>query len=265
MKPQRITAGLGVASLLAFAFLGVSSPAMADDGPQFVAETYTDDAGVYHYAYDPAERPGADVDDEQGVASADGTCSFAGEGTGDSATVTVVDEVTFDPATCTRELSIAIYDADAVPAAVQEDLGTQEGVEYAQAQESSSGDDVAPQASWTQKLSAWVGDPVGIHVTETNITRTWQSTGAWHNDYHWGWYSPTGWSRTAHSTVGTATVGDTIGSFKNTAFCNPFAATYSEHYKTRLTTSTSGSWNWSYSMNKSGDCSSLLSYHYALG
>ena len=81
-------------------------------------------AGVYHYAYDPAERPGADVHDERGVASTDGTCSFTGEGTGDSTTVTVVDEVTFDPATCTRELSIAVYDADAVPAAVQEDLGT---------------------------------------------------------------------------------------------------------------------------------------------
>lgn len=266
MSRIRLIMGVMVSALIAIGatVLG-GAPAMAAS-PQ-VNQTYVDSSGVVHYMYDPAVRPGATIRTETGKRDGAGGCLFSGEGSGGpaDATVTVVDEVTFDPATCSRTVSVAIYPRSATPAKMAVSIAPQTESSDSSTASSPKPGVVVAAATWSQKLSAWVGDPVGIHVSETNITRTWSSSGTWNNNHNWGWYSPTGWSRTAYSQVDSSTVGDTIGTFVNWAFCNPFASTTDQHYKTRLTTNTSGGWSWSYSMNKSGDCSELLSYHYALG
>jgi hypothetical protein len=237
------------------------APAMAETTAA-VTQTYVDASGVVHYAYDPATRPGAVLSNVAGVIDRSGGCGFDAGAKGDSSTVTVIDEVSYDPSTCTHVVSVAVYPANAVPAAMTDATAPQSNTEAATTASSQKAGIVA-LTSWSQKLSAWIGDPVGIHVSETNITRTWDSGGGWNNYHHWGWYSPTGWWRSAYSQIDSGSVGDTIGTFKNTAFCGP--TTIDQHYKTRLTTYASGAWNWSYSLNKSGACSDLLSYHYALG
>lgn len=268
MRRHRVTAGTILSFLLAVAALGISGAPAAADDMVAVDETYIDEKGVVHYKYDPAARPGAEISQERGVSTVRGTCTFrvTDDGVGDGATITIVDEVSFDPASCTRELSIAEYESDRAPQAVLSELAHQEGSEYVVETASHSADaGFAPMASWWQKLSTWYGDPVGIHVSETKIARSWDSGGGWHNTYEWGWYTPSGWARTSSGTSGTATIGETRGNFQNWAFCNPLAATNTYHIWTRLTTSPSGSWSRSYALDKGGDCSGLLSFHYAMG
>lgn len=259
----------GAVALVALAAIAMSpTTAVADDGqPVAVEETYVDSAGMVHYAFDPATRPGAKIIYELGTPSRAGGCTFQGAGSGMSPTaqLTVVDELTFEPATCARTLSTATYPIDSVPRAVTKELAGGNDMATASTTISSTPSVPTRVTHFQQKLSAWIADPIGIHVSETKITRTWDSTGGWSNSHQWGWYTPTGWSRTSWSQIDTSAVGDTIGTFMNWAFCNPKASTTDQHYQTRLTTNPSGAWWWSYSMNKSGDCSWLLSYHYAHG
>lgn len=229
-----------------------------------VSQAYEDSGGVVHYAYDSSSRPSAVMRTVAGTEDSKGGCRFDNQGPGRSGVVVIVDEVSYDPATCTHVLSVATYPSGSVPAAVTASLATPSNTKVSTTASSpSKSSNAAALTSWSEKLSAWIGDPIGIHVSETNVTRTWDSGGGWHNDHHWGWYSLTGWSRDSYSQVDTATVGDTIGQFENTAFCPGLVIDY--HYKTRLTTSSSGSWDWSYSLYKNGACDHLLSYHYALG
>lgn len=249
----------------------------ADVAIQLVSTTYRADDGAIHYRYDPSDRPGARLETEQGVAntSARGEhyCSFeaSGDGTGNTGLVTVVDEVKFDPSTCERTVSVATYPTESLPAAVSSDLGRQKGMIYDSTAEGvSPNTDGASQrgtlASWWQKLSAWVGDPVGIHVTETKISRSWDSGGGWNNNYEWGWYSPSGWYRTSQGQTGNPTTGDTRGTFENYAFGAVNEATHTNHSRTLIVTNSSGWWDWGYTMNKSGEGADvLLSYHYAFG
>ena len=245
---------------------------VASDGSTRVDKTYVDATGVVHYVYDPADRPGARYEVERGSQSAKG-CSFYVEGTGSGQTghITIVDEVSYDPATCVRTVSVATYPVEAVPAAVEAEFAPQAGVEYERASQTGQTARIGGAssnvilASWWQKLSAWVSDPIGIHVTETKIARSWNSSGGWHNDYTWGWYSPSGWSRTSSGTTGNSTTGDTRGSYINWAFGAQNEATYSDHTRTKLTTNSSGGWDWGYTMNKYGEADELLSYHYAFG
>lgn len=271
MKRFRAIVAAISAALMSVALVGVGVNAAAADqtmnapGTGPVDETYVDANGIIHYHYNPSDRPGAELKKVQGAGEDREGCSFpaAAEGSGNSATVTIVDSVSLDPNDCTWVLSIAEYASNAVPNSVAKELTAQKGMEYDTLSESSQ-ESAQRFTSWYQKLNVWIGDPIGIHVSETSIARSWDSSGGWYNSYGWGWYSPTGWSRTGYNTIGNSTVGDTIGYFQNWAFCDPGAATDGDHWKTRLTTSSSGSWNWSYSVWASGDCSWLLSYHYAI-
>ena len=263
---------LGSAPVIGFG----SSAFASEESPQLpqVDQAYVAPDGVVHYKYDPAERPGAQLEVEQGNVLRDGVgCGFdaSGGGAGTSGYLTVVDEVSFDPGSCVRTLSVAVYPTGKVPDLVSRELAPQAGMVYDTATESAgiSASKAGPAAlasSWYQKLSAWVGDPVLIHVTETKIGRTWSSSGTWSNSYEWGWYTPTGWYRTSQGTTGNSTTGDTRGNYENWAFGAQNEQTNTYHTKTMLTTSSSGTWNWSYTMNKTGEgANSLLSYHYAFG
>lgn len=264
---KRTTILSAIAAAVSLVGVSVAAAAPSVAMAQAVAETYIDSNGVFHYAYAPVERPGAVLETDIGLFAKDGSCLFRGAGvgvTGDQRVV-IVDEVSFDPASCSRTLSVATYPLDAVPDRVRRSLQPQAGTLETSTSSSGSMAVAALVTSWSQKLSTWVGDPVGIHVSETKIQRSWNSAGGWNNVHNWGWYSPTGWSKTAQSQIDSLTLGDTRGTFVNWAFCNPFASTTDTHYETRLTTSVFGDWSWSYSMVKSGDCSDLLSYHYVLG
>lgn len=272
---KRVAAS-AIALLAAVLAFGFGSPALASvespDLPQ-VDKTYVAENGVIHYQYDPADRPGAQMEVQQGIALRGGAvCGFnaSGGGSGASGYLTIVDEVSFDPGSCVRTLSVAVYPAGNIPDVVARELEPQAGMAYDTATESgnlpASKADAAVLATWYQRLSAWVGDPIGIHVSETKIGRTWSSSGSWSNNYEWGWYSPTGWYRTSQNTTGTSTIGDTRGSFENWAFGAQNERTNTYHTKTMLTTSSSGAWTWGYTMNKTGEgADSLLSYHYAFG
>ena len=156
-----------------------------------------DAVGVVHYAYDPATRPQAQLQTDTGAKDSSGNCAFTdkGKGAADSTSITVIDEVTFDPAACSRVVSVAVYPESAVPTVVSSSIAPQTESEASSTVSSSTRQVTPLVTSWHQRLSAWVGDPVG----------------------------------------------DTIGTYP------------------------SGTWYWSYSLNKSGDCSALLSYHYAFG
>lgn len=242
----------------------VGSSAVAASSPD-VAQAYVDSSGVVHYAYDSSSRPGAVMKTVAGTVDAKGGCGFDGQGAGASGTVTLIDEVSYDPATCTHVLSVATYPSGSVPAAVSASLATPTNSTTVSSSASSPSKTGAVVAltSWSQKLSAWIGDPAQIHVSQTNITRSWNSGGGWNNYHEWNYFWATGWGIDSKSQIDTSTVGDTIGEFSNTAFCPGLVIDY--HYKTRLTTSSSGSLNWSYSLYKHGACDQLLSYHYALG
>lgn len=259
---NRLRAALSLL-LVITALIAGGAPATAGTLP-LVTKTYVDKAGVVHYVYDPAKRPGASFRSEGGTRTSDG-CLFDNKEVGvvGSTTITLVEEVTYDPATCTHMLSIATYDRNQIPTVVATDLQPPAGSSQLSSSES-AGTQAAAYASWWQRLSAWISDPVGIRVSETKTTRSWDSNGWWSNNYYWGWYAPSGWVRTSYSTIGNYNVGDTIGSFKNEPFCDPFT-TYTEHYQTRLTTYPTGYWEATYSMNKSGPCNGLLSYNYAVG
>ncbi|MDM4764397.1 hypothetical protein QT381_15460 [Galbitalea sp. SE-J8] len=262
---QTAASALVAAATAALVLTAGVAPASADT--EVVTEAYIDASGVVHYPFDPAALPGASIVTQNGLTSRVGDCSFNATGS-DSAsegpTLTVGQEVTFDPATCTRELALVTYPLSDVPAVVSATLEPEDG--WVQEEATASSGEVSGRATtWFASLNARVQDPVGIHVSSTTTERTWSSTGTWNNVHRWGWYTPTGWSRLSNSQVDTSTVGDTLGTFRNVAFCNPFAATDTNHSRTRLqTSSASGGVTWGYTMNKSGDCSELLSYHYSL-
>lgn len=102
----------------------VSGPAPAIGA---VDQTYTDASGVIHYVFDPASLPGAVPVAQEGDRAASGACRFTGEDVGqagaDGPRITVMRELSFDPATCSRELAVASYTADTVPAGYAAELG----------------------------------------------------------------------------------------------------------------------------------------------
>jgi hypothetical protein len=65
-------------------------------------------------------------------------------------------------------------------------------------------------------------------------------------------------------TGNTATTTNTFGTFRNYAFCDPTASTNTNHSLTRFRGYTGGTWDWNYSVSKSGDCDWLLHYDYYL-
>ncbi|MCB1280477.1 MAG: hypothetical protein KDB18_03035 [Salinibacterium sp.] len=261
-----IAAQLGVAALIAS--IGIAAPAYADsETSQLVANPtrYIDHSGVVHYQFDPVELPGAIVRVDAGT-STDGSCQFTGTGSGsakDAPTIEVGSELTFDPATCTRQIAVGKYELSNAPASVLATLNIPKGMITDSVIDTAASAQAA-LSNWYGMMNARVQDPIGIHVSETEAEHTWNSGGVVSHHNRWGWYSPTGWSRTSSSTLNTSIATNTRGTFQNIIFCNPFAATYTNHSRTEFRGYTSGLWDWCYTMSKSGDCAELLSYHYSV-
>ncbi len=111
-------------------------------------------------------------------------------------------------------------------------------------------------------------DPPQIDVTTTKSSVRWRQTqgssclsGA-NFEAHWGWYSPTGWSRETSSwqhdfDCGYASM-NTYATYHNSAFC-PTAATDTDHYNTFFSGKPNGAWYVQWGASKSGGCTNLLS------
>lgn len=270
MQTHRAAIFIAQASALALvASLALAAPALADEGgsaPPANDRTFIDEVGVVHYLFDPAQLPGAILQTDVGASRDTGSCEFTASGSGRADGVPQLEvamEHTFDPATCTRELAVARYDLSAVPQVVLDYLELPEGSEIDENFEEGASS-TARLANWFGRMNARVQDPIGIHVSSTTAEHTWNSGGLVAHNNVWGWYTPTGWSRTSSSVINTPTVTNTRGTFQNVAFCNPFAATNTNHSRTEFRGYTSGLWDWGYTMAKSGDCAELLSYHYSV-
>ncbi|MCB2177854.1 MAG: hypothetical protein KQH57_18745 [Actinomycetales bacterium] len=256
-----------------------ASAAEAQNGPKSqVDQTYTALDGVVHYAFDPSRLPGYTVHPLIGTPENDGSCTFTESGSGSVAEnarsggpkLTVSTEITFDPVTCRSEFAVATYLASEVPAPVAEDRqavdgltgeGTASGFPVDASGKPSS---AAASYTWYGALNGVYKDPIPATVTKTEASLGWGPTGA---TYHWNGYyylSGTGWSMTWWSPVNTSYYTNTRANFKNTAFCNPFASTYTNHSRDEFRGYTSGSWYWYWTHSKSGDCASLLSSTYYL-
>lgn len=252
--------------LLAGALGVAAAPVMAraDGPPAARGETAIDEHGVVHYRFNPVELPGARATSEMGSRE-DGVCLFVGSGRGAArglgvARLTVMRELSFDPATCRRELAIARYPSDGVPRPVAEEFD----LVISPAEKSSGVEAEAVAAYWQGVLDTQVRDPPGIVVSRTKATHRWWTSGAVAHGNNWYWFEPSGWSRTSHSATNNSLLTDVRGKFKNTWFCDPNLSTYTNHSKTEFVGYNNGTYDWSYKMSKSGDCSSLLNYNYGV-
>jgi hypothetical protein len=247
----------------------VSGPAPAIGA---VDQTYTDASGVIHYVFDPASLPGAVPVAQEGDRAASGACRFTGEDVGqagaDGPRITVMRELSFDPATCSRELAVASYTADTVPAGYAAELRDVVG-STATESASTAGDGTSPQVVvYIGRLKVNVEDPAQIDVTSTKSDIDWSGgscvTSSSHAA-HWGWYSPSGWQRTnawwAYDRSCSRAYTNTYGKYKNTKFCLTID-THSEHRKTWFEGRPYGRWYWAYDVEKWGGCSGLLHYEY---
>jgi hypothetical protein len=229
-------------------------------------------AGVHRYEVDLARLPGATVSVQQGVRQAGGACRFSGGGHGrpsGSGKVRYVTEVSFDPATCSRQLATADYPRSAVPASVRAKLvSARRTTATAGKPTRTAGPTTAAAGSWSGGLQVNVEDPVQINVTSTRSTLAWSYDGTTLAATHgaeWGWFTPSGWQRRAYrwtpANTGTVASTDTYGMYRNGVFCFTID-TWTEHRKTLFEGRPDGSWAWSYEVDKWGGCNSLLHYEY---
>jgi hypothetical protein len=230
--------------------------------------TYEDAEGVVHYAFDPATVPGSTVSTQRGERSLVGGCKFTDEDSGAKADprgpwVSIATELSFDPRACTRDLAVASYRLASAPAVVQARLQSSGG-----ASAQSSGVQAAAY-SYNGSLKVNVEDPPQIDVTSTTGRVQWNASSscvssAYHNAY-WGWYSPSGWSRTnaswSYNRNCSRAYTNTYGKYRNGAFCATID-TWTEHKKTWFEGRPRGGWYWSYSVDKWGGCTWLLHYEY---
>ncbi len=218
---------------------------------------------VIHYPFDASDLPGAQFVEEQGVKDEDGSCLFTQSGEGREAsgpTVSVAREVDFTPSTCTHTLAEATYTPDTVPAAYQNEL-------VSDSAEADTDEHAQPAVTvYVGQIKVNVEDPVQIDVSSTRAKVTWSGGSCVNSSHHyayWGWYSPSGWQRTnaswAYDRNCSRAYTNVMGRYKNVPFCWPWT-TYTNHAKTWFEGRPYGGWYWSYSVSKSGGCTSLLHF-----
>ncbi|MGH8776155.1 MAG: hypothetical protein ACRDWI_13650 [Jiangellaceae bacterium] len=192
---------------------------------------------------------------------------FSGSGSGEAGngpTVSISREVSFDPATCTRDFAVASYAAYSVPAQYVDDIA-----ESATDEESVS-DGVTPYYSWTGQLKVNVEDPLQIDVSSTRSKVQWSgsscATSSYHNAY-WSWFEQSGWRRYfddwSYGRNCSRAYTNTLGKYYNYIFCTIISqpsVTYTDHKKTWFEGRPGGRYYWSYSVGKSGGCTNLLHY-----
>lgn len=238
-----------------------------------VPATYQDEAGVVHYAFDPATLPGSAVTAQAGKRSLAGGCTFSSEGSAakadaQGATVTISRELTFDATRCTRELAVAGYRLANAPAVVTQRLEAKADGERVSAARRPGTTAAAASYTYNGYLKVNVEDPPQIDVTSTTARVQWSGASCVSSSNHiasWGWYSPSGWSRTNASWSMDRTCSraytNTYGKYRNGVFCATID-TWTEHKKTWFEGRPGGGWSWSYSVDKWGGCTALLHYEY---
>lgn len=137
-------------------------------------------------------------------------------------------------------------------------------METASHSESMGASDAARVETWYVTLKAQLKDPINIITSETVAAHTWNIVGGVDHGNTWGWYAPTGWASLTRTVINTPLVTNTRGTFQNVAFCNPFLSTDVNHSITEVEGGPGPSYNWIFSIEKSGDCADLLSRHYVL-
>ncbi|MFL6130363.1 MAG: hypothetical protein ACJ73E_15025 [Mycobacteriales bacterium] len=274
----RLRLGTLVIGVLAASSLAALAPSAAGAAEaRVVGGTTVGADGIYRYRVDLAQIPGARVSTERGIVQATGACRFADSARGRPSghgRVRYVTEISFDPATCSRQLATAEYPRDAVPPAVRAKLASP-GQTTAKATKPSSRTGptgptggVSTLASWFGSLKVNVEDPVQIDVTTTKSDLGWSYNGTTltgSHTAHWGWYSPSGWSRNAYhwnyGNNGYYAYTDTYGKYRNGTFCFTID-TWTEHLQTYFEGWYDGYWYWSYRVDKWGGCTALLHYEY---
>ncbi|MEI2711777.1 MAG: hypothetical protein V9G04_00385 [Nocardioides sp.] len=261
--------GIAVCATLVMAVGGLSASALAATGGD---ETRTgavsvDSAGVVQYGFDEAQLPGASFATQAGQQTRDGGCTFSEQAEGEAGqngpTVTVTRDVSYDPKTCELKVASATYTSENVPDEYRDELD-----EASEATGSFVDGGIAPRATtYIGILKVNVEDPVQIDVTSTTARVNWSGTSSCVNSSshtaNWGWYSPSGWSRTYASWDNDRNCSraytNTKGKYRNGTFCATID-TRTDHSKTRFEGRPSGGWAWSYTVDKSGGCTSLLHY-----
>lgn len=132
----------------------------------------------------------------------------------------------------------------------------------------------APRSRTTgtyQKL--YYEDPLQIDVTSVTARVRWTYNGTCTtNSQHsasWGWYSPSGWKRTAHSwdhdlscEYGATTVNS--GTYRNSVFCAT-VDTWNRYYVNYVQGLSNGSVRYEWNHQAWGGCTNLLSFHRVTG
>jgi hypothetical protein len=219
----------------------------------------------------------------------DGDCvlEVSGYKSADSDTVEVMQEIAFDPTSCTQTIAIARYARAEIPDSVKsllsEDDETLMTVEETGLTERLPTVGLAPMAtpkSYKGGLKAMIKDPIHLVTTSTKTTLSWEVSNSKIDSYSGGhtysWLAASGWTRTANhgwqdKISSTAAYADTTADYKNSIFCwlispgNPCTTTYAKHLKTRVEGRANGAYVWSYSMTKSGGCRDLLGYYFVVG
>lgn len=253
----------GIGCLTAIALPGATIQAATAD--TLASSSYVDEIGIAHYPVDSAEFPGSIEVRQQGIHDGD-ACSFSITKSGvvgeEPAGIEIWIEKSFDPAECTRTLLYVEYPSDSIPESVTQHFDrVREGLSYTEAAEESTTNEIRA-ANWVGETSALVVDPINIAVSETGSRHVWNSGGFVSRINAWAHYTPTGWSMLTSSTNNASNRTDTIGTFRNYAFCNPALATNTNHSVTRFTGYSGGTWSHSANATKSGDCSALLHVEY---
>ncbi len=267
-----LTAITAVGCTLALASASaLASDQSAESAPhsigEIVHETYTDEYGNIHYRFIPEEMPGFTLVTEQGERttllddSSAPSCTFNFTRTFTEDLAHFAEEVHFDPVSCVQVLAEATYDNRNIPASLLERAVPPEGSESEGQSDSSS--DMKASAKWRAYVAGYFNDPIPANVNRTEATLGWNASGRTDSTHKWTWLTLTGWSRTSSSVIDGQNQSTTIGKFKNTLFCNPIAATYTNHHGTTVRGYSNGTWQYTGSFTKSGDCSSLLKSGYS--
>lgn len=277
MKARHVLASAGAValSIAGLATGGVQAQALTTGaGPgEPVGSTFVDAKGIVHYPFDPTDLPGFVVVTEKGDSVGD-ACTFSGAGSGSASEPTRVrmTELTFQPDDCSRTMAVATYPVATTPASADRRPAGDEQTSSAVAADVTDASTAA--VNYYGFLKVNVEDAAQINVTYTKSTISWAATSSCVTSSTrtagWGWYTPSGWFRTSYSTpsngmnCGHAYL-NTVGTYMNDLFCpGDGNTTYTNHSKTLFEGKPAGQYYWSYTVSKSGGCSSALHYDYDL-
>lgn len=226
------------------------------------------------YGSEVSSWPGAVLTTESGTVG-DDECTFHDSGNGAASAdgtgqVTVIDTMSFEPATCTRTVVTATYSRDSAPEPLRKAVDAQLLV-FPVSPTPLPAVGTLPGAStttWSGSLAVTVKDPLNLTITQTVTGLTWTGTdtsvAGWAPYHADSWATWSGWSRYAgrydfSGGGSTYAYADTAGYYRNDLFCpGRTNTTYSAHSVTYFRGEQGGGWRWSRSLHYSGGCSWML-------